>query len=153
MRGGCAQVTRSKRLKPIAEFAQSRERDAAVALARYQQIRDERERRLNELRDYRRDYISRFQSAGSQGIDAGQLQGYRVFLERLEEAVQQQEVLVATARRDYEERRQAWFSLRGRAQALDKVVARHRDHELRDEDRREQREADERSQRPNGGDG
>jgi flagellar FliJ protein len=146
-------VTRSKRLKPVAEIAQSRERDAAVALARYRQIRDERERRLKELQDYRQEYIRRFQDAGSQGIDVGQLQGYRVFLERLEETVQQQEGLLAAARRDYEERRQAWVALRGRAEALDKVVARHRDQELRDADRREQGESDDRSQRSAGGDG
>jgi flagellar FliJ protein len=146
-------VKRSKRLRPIAEFAQSRERDAAVVLARYQRVRDEREQRLKELQDYRREYIRRFQQAGSQGIDVGQLQGYRVFIDRLEEAVQQQEKLVAAARHDYEERRRQWFSLRGRAQALDKVVARHRDEERRDEDRREQGESDERSQHLSGGDG
>jgi flagellar FliJ protein len=144
-------MTRSKRLKPVAQFADSRQQDAAVALANYRRVYDEHENRLNELRGYRAEYLERFHAAGAAGMDAMQLQEYRAFIDRLDKAVAQQEAVVQAARQEYEQKKQAWLELRGRAKALDGVVVRYQEQEQQARERREQHESDERAQRCQGG--
>lgn len=140
-------MNRSKRLQPVAQYADSRQRDAAAVLAAYRRVCDEQEKRLNELRGYRAEYVERFHAAGAAGIDAAQLLDYRAFIERLDKALAQQEQVANAARHEYEEKKRAWFALRGRAKALDHVVSHYRDQEQRERERREQHESDERAQR------
>ncbi len=138
-------MTKSKRIKPIAKFAHSREQDAAILLAKQQQIRDDQQLQLEELEKLRREYARRFHTAAADGIDAGQMQDFRVFLERLEQAIDAQHKLVAGARHDYETRKREWLSRRTRAKALDTVVDRAHSREQRTLQRRAQTDLDERA--------
>ena len=140
-------MTRSQRLKPVSRVAEHHEQTAARAMGEYQQRLNVHENRLRELIKYREEYAHGFQIAGARGMGAAQLQDYRTFLARIDQAISQQQGQVAQARRQYEQKKDEWFHRRTRSQALEKVAERYRKQERHDEDRREQKDSDERAQR------
>lgn len=139
-------MTRSKRMQPVVDVTANREREAARRLGELQQRQQAAEQRLQELIDYREDYTRQFAAGGS--LSVARLQDYRIFLGRLNQAVEQQQALVERARLDCAAQRARWTELHSRVQALGKVVSRYRDSERSDRDRREQKEADLRALNP-----
>jgi flagellar protein FliJ len=139
-------MTKSQRLKPVTRVAENREQEAALAMAEAQQALNEREARLNELLSYRAEYHMRYKTASSTGMEAAQIQDYRHFIAKLDQAISGQLALVEGARGVYEETKRQWFATRSKSLALDKVVTRYRHQEVRSTERREQGEADERNQ-------
>lgn len=136
-------MTRSKRMQPVLEVAARREQEAAKRLGDSQQRQQMAEQRLQELIHYRDDYARQFNDGGS--LTAARLQDYRIFLDRLNQAIEQQRLLVQRAIQDCEAQRRRWVEVHGRNQALDKVVSRYRSEERTQEDLREQKESDEHS--------
>ena len=100
----------------------------------------ELEGKVQQLQSYRDDYLRNSQSAGP--IDAVKLQNYRMFLDRLGEALRQQLKLLDAARAEYEKRRALWSEKRIEAESLGRVVDRFRKEERHAADTREQREGD-----------
>ncbi|MCK7583248.1 MAG: flagellar export protein FliJ [Chromatiales bacterium] len=137
-------MTKSKRLEPVARVAESRERRAAVELAKFRQRLEEQEARHRELLAFRDDYAHRFEQAGRDGFDAGCMANYRRILIQLGEAIAFQEQRLTALRRDCEQLRRRWTDTRTRTASLDKAIERFRGEERRDADRREQGESDER---------
>jgi flagellar protein FliJ len=135
-------MKRSDRLQPIQELAGTRERDAGALLADARRLLDERERQLNELKQYRADYAARSAPAGS-SVDPVRLQNYHSFLGRLQDAIRQQEQLVLAARADCERKTAAWQERRIEAASLTRAVDNMQTAERRVDERREQRELDE----------
>ncbi len=141
-------MTRSKRMQPVQRVAQNREQSAVQKLGRSQQNLDAQRARLEELRAYRDQYARDFEFSGGTGLDAARIQDYRVFLNRLSEAICQQEALLEQCSSQHELTRQQWIETRTHSQAIDKVVHRYRREEHRQQDRREQKEQDERALHP-----
>lgn len=140
-------MTKSQRVKPIIKVAQNRENEAARVLADGQRVVQERRQRLAELRSYREDYRNKYQKQGSAGITAQQLRTFRNFLLKLDQAVEQQEQLVTSAQRDLEQKKSKWMEKHFRTQALDNMRGRYLSQEQLSENRAEQKDSDERSQR------
>ena len=139
-------MTKSQRLKPVTRVAENREQEAALAMAEAQQALNEREARLNELVGYRAEYHMRYKTASGVGMEAAQIQDYRHFIAKLDQAISGQLALVEAARNVHEETKRQWFATRSKSMALGKVVTRYRHEEVRSAERREQGEADERNQ-------
>ena len=140
-------MTRSKRMQPVQRVAHGREQDAMRKLGESQQFLDAQKAKLEELRSYREQYARDFTASGGNGLQATRLRDYRVFLNRLGEAIAQQEALISRYESQHEETRQCWVDSRGHSQAIDKVVDRYRQQEHQQQERREQLEQDERAQR------
>lgn len=138
-------MSRSDRMQPIKDLADSRERDAGASVAAARQLLEEREKQLEQLQNYRADYAARAASQGA--ADAVRLQNYHAFLGRLADAVRQQEDLVAAARLELERVSTTWQERRIEAASLGKVVDRLATAERRTTERREQRDTDEQAAR------
>jgi flagellar FliJ protein len=134
-------------MTPVVKVAESREQAAARILGEAQQRLAAQQRKFDELITYRDQYSSEFQQRSGQGMGVARLQDYRLFLARLNEAIQQQQRVVALCQQDCERQRRHWMSTRTRTQALGKVVDRYRREELQAGERREQLDSDERAQR------
>ena len=80
-------------------------------------------------------------------MDAVKLQNYRSFLDRLGEALNQQQKTLDGARQEFEKRRVQWSEKRIEAESLNRVVDRFRKEEQNAADRREQREGDDAAMR------
>ena len=133
-------MTRSKRMQPVVNVTANREREAAQRLGESQQRIQAAEQRLDELIRYREEYTQQFANGGS--LNTARLQDYRIFLGRLNQAVEQQRSLLERAREECAVQRQRWLDLHTCVQALGKVVERYRDEERSDQDRRDQKETD-----------
>ncbi|MFA7388765.1 MAG: flagellar export protein FliJ [Thiohalobacteraceae bacterium] len=136
-------MTRSKRMQSVVEVTANREREAARRLGEAQTRAQAATQRLDELIRYREEYTRQF--ADNVSLPAARLQDYRVFLNRLNQAVEAQQKLLARAEQDCATQRSVWMEIHTRAKALDKVALRYRDAERSDQDRREQKETDEHS--------
>ncbi len=139
-------MTKSKRMQPVAQVAEQRERRAAIEMAEFRRFLDAQQAKLDELNTYRSDYARHFETAGRGGMDAARMADYRRILARLNDAIVYQEQRLASLHHDYEQVRRRWTDTRTRAAALEKVMERYREEERHEGDRREQGESDERAQ-------
>lgn len=140
-------MTRSRRIKPVHRVAENREKDAVRRMGESQQQLAAQQARLEELRAYRDQYARRFTERGGHGLDAMQLQDYRVFLGRLNDAIQHQERVIEQCRSHHDKNQAQWIDTHSHAQAIDKLIQRFRRDEQRIERQREQRALDEHAQR------
>ncbi len=140
-------MTKSKRMQPVQHVAQGREQDAVHKLGQSQQFLDAQKSKLEELRSYRDQYARDFAESGETGVNATRLQDYRIFLNRLGEAVRQQEALICQCENQHEQTRKQWIKSRTHSQAIGKVVERYQAEEYIARERRDQQEQDEHSQR------
>jgi flagellar protein FliJ len=134
-------TSRSERLLPAVEQAQRRQKDALQRMAEQQQKLAHAEQQLEELKRYRRDY-----SLGDGGMTVSALLNRQQFVERIDQAIVQQERLVERTQRQMDAARQRWLQAHARENALDSVVERFRQQEEQREQRLEQAEVDERMQ-------
>lgn len=140
-------MTRSKRLQPVQRVAASRENDAAIKMNESRQQLADQEARLGELKNYRDQYTAQFSTRGHAGLDVMQISDYRSFLARLTAAIQQQEQLIEQYRSQHHQNRFHWQDVRRHTQVIDKLIARFRDDEQRQQLKREQQALDEHAAR------
>lgn len=133
--------SRADRLQPVVDLATEKVDDAARALATHQRTLSDAEHQLVELRRYRNEY-----AVMPDGIGVGALLNRQQFLQKIDMAIVQQLGEVQRRERALERARQDWAEARGRAKALDSVTMKYREQERKSQDRREQEQADERSQ-------
>ena len=139
-------MTKSKRFEPIREIASSSANQLSRAMADAERKVAELERQLEQLQNYRDEYIRNSSQTGGT-MDAVKLQNYRSFLDRLGEALRQHLKNLEAARAEYDKRRQQWSEKRVEAESLGRVVERFRKEEQHAADRREQREGDDAAMR------
>jgi flagellar FliJ protein len=134
-------------MAPVQRMLGSTERERARDLGSAQQQLGAAETKLQDLQRYLHDYTQAFQERAKGGHHVLVLRDFQVFLARLEEAVRQQELIVARAREDVAGNTRQWQSAARQVKAVDTVVDRWQTDERRVTDRKEQKETDERAQR------
>ena len=137
---------KSKRFKPIHEIVENSAKDLSLVMAEAERRVVELERQLDQLKNYREDYLSRAADS-SAPTDPVRLQNTRVFLDRLAEAERLHLQKVGEARAEYEAKRSQWSAKRIEAETLGRAVGRFRREERIAADRREQRDGDEAASR------
>lgn len=140
-------MTRSKRMRPILDIAETREKEAATVLGVAQQALEQQQQRLQDLEQYRQEYNAYVQQVGAQGVTASRLQDLYRFVNSLDSAVGQQTRMVEVARQHVAAKLRAWQDARGKHKALGKVIERLQDDEEKAVAKREQKETDEFAQR------
>ncbi len=134
----------SKRLKPIANLANLSERSAARAHGSVLRELQKKENQLNELINYRDQYLNAFKTAGESGLSAIQMQDYRLFLQRLDNAILQQQQQVANGKQDTQSSQKTWMDKRSKSKMINKVVENRQQLEDKQAEKSEQRELDDR---------
>ncbi|MEN8178637.1 MAG: flagellar export protein FliJ [Pseudomonadota bacterium] len=137
----------SKRLKPVQRVAESREQKAARHMGQSHKMLQAEEVKLTQLKQYHQEYLGRFEVAARKGISASQLQEYRAFLSKLDDAIRQQQDVVQASKLDHSTNKDDWRMKHTRTQALNKAVNRFQKQEKATAERNEQKESDERNQR------
>ncbi len=137
----------SKRLKPVHQVAANKELNAARTMGKARRNLAQEEAKLAQLKQYHQEYMDRFQQVAAQGMSANQLQEYRAFLTKLDEAIEQQQKVVTASMATHSSHKDNWKQKHTRTQALGKVVERYRKEERKASDRTEQKEIDEHNTR------
>jgi flagellar FliJ protein len=136
--------SRSERLQPAVDQARQKTEDALAKLATQQQQLAKAEHQLGELERYRSEYAAAGAGAGAVSVSA--LLNRQQFVARIDQAIVQQAAEIDRQQRCLDQARDHWRQAHARESALGSVVAQHREHERRAEERHEQAEIDERMQ-------
>jgi flagellar FliJ protein len=136
-------MDRSDRLMPIIRLLESRELDAARQVSVCRDHLARQRQSLAELKAFQNEYTNRFNDAIKGGIGGGIIHDYHRFLNRLNQAVRQQQKRVETANSQHESSKQQWWAQRCQTKAVDKVAERYRSQECFEREQRERHESDE----------
>ena len=136
-------MKKSQRLQKISQVAENREQQSGQQLAQSRHQADAQQQQLVQLRQYRDEYKQQFQQLGGQGINARQLADFHSFLNKLNDAIVQQEQAVTNSRQTLENHHHLWLQAHQRVKALNKAVDKRRADEAYAENRKEQRASDE----------
>jgi flagellar FliJ protein len=139
-------MKRSRRIGSLHELARFEERSASRQLADAARELEAEERQLAQLNSFREEY-GRLETVTTGGTDPLRLQNYRAFMDRLSEAIRQQEKRLESARAALAGSTETWRGRRIDAEALAAAIERFSADERRSVVRREQRDSDEVAQR------
>lgn len=132
-------------IQTLIELSQGRMDDAAKRLGRLLASGQAHEQKLQLLIQYREEYRERFRAAAHDGIGPDAWRNYAGFLARLDEAVDEQENIVAHARNQVAAGQRAWVDERNRKKAFDTLAERQQAEVARRAGRAEQLITDEHS--------
>lgn len=136
-------LKRAKRLQPVIEMAEEKEREAAARLAKMQRQLQQAEEQLAGLEQYRSDYQQQWIERGQGGVTGEWLMNYQRFLSQLETAIEQQRNSVDWHQQNVAKVREQWQQLYARLEGLKKLVQRYHDQARHAADRQEQKAMDE----------
>ena len=136
-------MTKPFSLQTVPDLMQSRADEATRQLARLIAAEQDAKGKLDLLSQYREEYARRFQESAQQGMSPLQWKNFQDFLNRLDDAIRQQHLVVANSRNDTAAGQTHWQEQRIRLKAIDTLSDRHYSAELALELRREQKLTDE----------
>jgi flagellar FliJ protein len=139
-------MKRSRRIGPLHDLARFEERSASRQLADAARELEVQEQQLAQLTGFREEY-GRLEASILEGIDPLRFQNHRAFMDRLAEAIRQQEKRIESARAALAGSTETWRGRRIDAEALGAAIERFSADERRATGRREQRDSDEVAQR------
>ena len=132
----------STKLEPIANIRKQQEQNAGRSHGEALRHAELQQKQLNELVNYRNEYIKGFQETGKSGMSAIKIQEYHLFIKRLDDAIAQQKQQVANGQLTCESSQQEWMDKRTKSKIIDKVVENRQDAENLKRQQNEQREID-----------
>ncbi|MBS1211512.1 MAG: flagellar export protein FliJ [Proteobacteria bacterium] len=144
-------MNRLKRIAPIVELAENKEKQAVQAYGIGQRKLDEARNALNSLRSFRENYAALFSQSGNKGLSVRQLNEYRAFLAKINVAIAEQERVVQTAEGELQAAKRAWEDAHSHTLGMQRVVEKLQTEEAKREQKREQLEQDERAGRRGAG--
>lgn len=136
-------MTQNFPLQSLLDLSQLRLDEATRRLGELISGQQEASKRLELLVAYRDEYQARFLTASQVGIGRDAWHNYRVFLDRLDEAIQQALQLVAASEQRTAAGQQKWLDTRGKVKAFDTLAQRHQSRVVRAESKQEQKIFDE----------
>ncbi|PKM14283.1 MAG: flagellar export protein FliJ [Gammaproteobacteria bacterium HGW-Gammaproteobacteria-2] len=137
---------RTQTMRHVSQLADDSADTAMQELAHKQQALTEGEAQLAELHLFQREY----QHGAERGVHSmSELLNRQQFLQRINDAIGFQQRLVEQLREAVVVQRQVWLQARNRAKALGGVAQHLQADDDRADERKEQRDADERSLRQN----
>ena len=138
-------MKRSQRIKTIVEIKAAQEKSALEALGAAQRKLQEMQAQVDSLKNYRLEYQAKFTQLGQAGTSVVHLQEFRAFMDKLDKAIAGQEQALSECETLLMAKRKLWEGMHHRTQSLQKVCDSALAAELKQEDKLEQLEQDERA--------
>ncbi|HUH39407.1 MAG TPA: flagellar export protein FliJ [Castellaniella sp.] len=127
----------------LIELSQTRVDEAGRALAELSTQRRHAQGQLDTLDTYRMDYTKRLQTTTQDGVSASNYHNFRRFIATLDEAISQQNSIIAQIDTRLDTGRQQWYAEKRRLSSYEALKARQDRQAQTREQRREQRFSDE----------
>ena len=134
-----------RRLDPIIKLAEQKKHDAGRDLVGARKQQSLEQQQLEQLEEFYSEYTQRFEQAASAGMNARQLNDYRVFLHNLESAIKQKYEQLRQADNNVEARRDEWIAKHQHSKNLNNFGDQLSREKVLNNSRREQKESDDRS--------
>ena len=136
------------RLKVVQDLAKRHSDTAAVQLGTLNAEATKAEAKLNMLITYREDYRDRFRSSMHQDVHSAGWKNFQQFLEKLDEAIEQQRAAVLACQHAVHRGQGEWQSKKKQVKAYDTLEQRHDADALQPERSQDTAVADLRKLRP-----
>lgn len=140
-------MTRSNRMNTIINITANEKDTAAKQLAHSQELLEQSQTQLADMKRVREGYSSQLYSKTSDPRSVSEMQGIRTFIQQLDVAIQQLEQQLLERKNTSQMYQDQWMKLRNKTQALSDIKVRYKKDEQKTVDQREQFESDELSQR------
>ena len=114
------------RLKVVQDLAQKESDSAAAQLGALNGEVSKAEAKLNMLLSYREEYRNRYRSSMHQDVHSAGWKNFQQFLEKLDEAIEQQRAAVAASRQAVHRGQREWQARQIEVKAYDTLEQRHR---------------------------
>lgn len=134
-------------LQPLLDLANTRMDDAARRLGELIASEKNCQQKLEMLERYRSEYSERFMEATRDGIGPDALRNFSAFINRIDDAIAAQVLVVKQSRQYINQGQKAWMAQRSKVRAFDTLAQRHQTELAKSESRQEQRTTDEHSAR------
>jgi flagellar protein FliJ len=138
---------KSQRIKTIVDLKATQEQDSLEALGASQRKLIAMQAQVDNLKKYRQDYQDKFNRLGNIGANVGQLLEFRSFMDKLDKAIAGQEQSLDHSKAELTAKRKIWESMHHRTKSLKKIYQTALKTELKQENKSEQLEQDERASR------
>lgn len=132
--------SRARKIAKILSLEAAEERRYGLVTGKSQRQLEEQLAKLGELNAYRLNYAALSRSMAN--VRSAHWKDYQSFLERLDQAVQSQQQIVADSEQIVEAHRRRWLAKRRRLDSLQRVLERYEFEENQHLERREQRAQD-----------
>ena len=136
-------MARAQKLIPVIDLARRETEQAQMQLADANRLLHQEQQQLQELQQYRQDYLQRFRSGDPQSMPARKAIELRSFLVQLDQAIQLQEKQVRQYLGQSQHKQQIWLQARSKQQAMETLMERYQQQDLQQQLRREQVLSDE----------
>jgi len=113
------------RLQAVHELARDRNDSAATQLGALNSEAAKAEAKLNLLLQYRQEYYARYRDAVQRNLHGAGWQNFRDFLEKLDEAIEQQRAAVLLSQQAVQQGRAQWQCTQRDVRAYDTLAERH----------------------------
>lgn len=135
-------MKRSKRLVPIRKLAQNVEKLAAQDLGAKISLEKVESDRLEQLKRYRLEYMQMMQNKIKHGINGSLLQQYHSFLNQLNSAIKQQEIIYKNCGEKLNSSQIEWRNKRSKTKAISQVMDAMAVKERKELEKRELKQSD-----------
>ena len=136
-------MQRSKRLTPIKELAQNNEKNAAHALASALEKQKRESDKLEQLFQYRIEYLQQMEVQIKKGINGTKLQQYHLFLSKLDSAISHQKNVFESCVKQLDRTKNNWQQKHCKTEAISQVMNKMAVKEQNVLDKREAKQNDE----------
>lgn len=130
-------------LQSLLDLSQMRLDEATRRLGELISGEQQASQRLELLMQYRAEYQERFVTAAQNGLSPKEWQNFRSFLQKLDDAVNQANLMASQSKQRTAAGQKEWVSKRGKLKAFDTLSQRHQSRLDYAENRQEQKAADE----------
>ena len=144
-------MKRSVRLVPVRDIKQQQERTEARKLADLQQQLQVARQQCSELQHYLQEYFNNITLQQQHVHQASQLALYQAFVNRLQQAIRQQQQLIMQREMAVQAQTQKWITASQRLRTMDDMILRARQQEELEADKKEQKILDDRPFRAQNG--
>jgi len=138
-------MKRSKRLSPIVELAVKATKAALIKVGEANALWIRDTKQLEELQRYQGEYLARLRSGDVISMSAQKVLELRGFLAQLDQAIIAQQQQVNTSLEVLQQQQKQWKKVRSKEQAMQSLVSRYHQEEVRIEIKKEQQDSDERN--------
>ena len=140
-------MSRAFPLQPLLNLARQKNEDAIRKLGLLNQNRQTAQGKLEMLQQYRRDYLEKMRLAELGGMSPHEMQNFREFILRLDEAIRHQQGVIEQAHNYFKQGQMELTETRKRMKSFDMLEQRHQLSERIRENKLEQKAQDEHSSR------
>ncbi|MEK7811683.1 MAG: flagellar export protein FliJ [Pseudomonadota bacterium] len=134
-------------LNPLVNLAHQKNDAATRKLGQLNQQQQTAQTKLETLQQFRKDYQFKFQQAAQSGMDPTDLRNFQDFINRLDQAIQQQQTVIEKAKSSVQSGRHNLMDTTRKMKSFDTLAQRHVESEKKLEAKADQRLQDEQTGR------